>query len=598
MADQGADFGFVGGAYEAPDLLQDAQRLINWYVEYDPSINAKEPIALLGTPGLAPLFSCFISSGANVRGAWVLPGNTQMLVACGNVVSLVTVTTAATQASLPQFTVTQVGFLQTNNGRVVIRDNGTLFNGLGGYAVLVDGQYGYFYQLSGTTRVVTFGGNVTIGSPTITFPVGVTVPNYLIVSAGPITDSAGAIPATTIQSISFTANTITLNANAGANATADTFSLTIPMFGQILDPAFLAASRVVFTEGWLGFNQVGTRTFFTNAPQPYTMTFAGAFYALKDSSTDNLITMMENNREWWEIGERTSEVWYNAGGANFAWSRLPGIGPQIGCSAQHSIARVGNNLAWLARIGEAGENVVILTEQYGWRRVSTHAIEHAISSYPLVSDAIGDCYEEEGHLIYQLTFPTADVTWCLDVTVYDLSQGKLGWFQRLSWDPDKAVYHRHRANCMANFADVLMVGDYITGQFHQQSRQIYTEVNNIGVQGAPLRCQRRTPHIWDKGKRQRLFAASMQIEFTPGVGLQFGQGSSPQVMIRWSNDGGFTWSNEHWVTIGSAGQTKNRALLRRLGQFRDRVWEANFSDPVARDIIGATMFGEAEEDAA
>ena len=31
------DFGFVGGAYEAPSIYQDAQELINWYCETDPT---------------------------------------------------------------------------------------------------------------------------------------------------------------------------------------------------------------------------------------------------------------------------------------------------------------------------------------------------------------------------------------------------------------------------------------------------------------------------------------------------------------------------------------------------------------------------------
>jgi hypothetical protein len=70
-------------------------------------------------------------------------------------------------------------------------------------------------------------------------------------------------------------------------------------------------------------------------------------------------------------------------------------------------------------------------------------------------------------------------------------------------------------------------------------------------------------------------------------------GVIPQVMLRWSNDGGFTWSNEHWASIGRAGQTKNRAMWRQLGQARDRVWEVVITDPVQRDIIGATLFAEA-----
>lgn len=585
---EGEDIGFVGGAYEAPNINQDAQRLINWYVEIDPSTHAKEPIGLLGTPGLNPIISSLITGP--VRGAWVLPGNLQCLFVVSNLVYVATVTAAATQISIAQFAVTQVGTLLTNNGRVVIRDNGPLFNGLGGYAVLVDGTYGYFYQLTGASKNITFTGNLTVSSSTISFSGGALVPNTLLVSSGIIVDGAAALPAnTTITAISFTLNTITLNNPALANQTADIFTLTIPAFGQILDPAFLGADRIAFIEGWLIFNQPGTRTFYTNAPVAYTLAFAGAFYALKDSTTDNLNTLFEQNRELWLLGDTHSEVWYNAGGANFAFSRLPGVGPRIGCAAKHSIAAVGAEYCWLGRIGEQGENVVVMTNQYSWTRVSTHAIEHAIAGYPLVSDAIGDSFEEEGHLFYQLTFPTADVTWCLDITTYEASGGKLGWFQRLSWNSNTGTYHRHQANCMVNFADVRMAGDYTSGQIHQQSRQFFTDAGNV------LRCQRRTPHVWSRRNRKRIFFSSLQIEFKAGVGLQTGQGSNPQCMLRWSDDGAQSWGGEMWAPIGLAGDTLNRAMWFQLGAARDRVWEANYSDPTLRDIIGATLFGEPEE---
>jgi hypothetical protein len=582
-----ADFDFVGGSSTYPMSLQDAQACINWFVELDEDPKAKMPKALLGAPGLAPLFSLFQSQGSNVRGSWGLPGNLACLFVCGNVVSLAIVTVPATQNAIAQFSISQIGFLLTNSGRVVIRDNGVLFNNLGGYAVLVDGQYGYFYALSGAARTATFTANATSGSPTITFPVGVLVPNFLLISPA-VTISGPNLPLTTFQSISFTANTITVNTNATGNGTGDTFTVTINTFGQLTDPAFLGADRVAFIEGWLIFNQPGSRTFYTNAPVPYTLTFAGAFYALKDSSTDNLVTLFENNRELWLIGERTTEVWYNSGGTNFAFSRLPGIGPQMGCSAKHSIARVGPNLAWLGR-NEQGENIVVMTNQYAIGRVSTHAIDFALSGYPQISDALGDCYEELGHIMYVLTLPTADVTWCLDFVTYEATGGRYGWWQRLSWNANTGTYHRHIGNTYVNFANLRMWGDYQTGQVHMQSRAVYTD------NGAPLRSLRRTPHIWQRETRKRIFQASLQIEFTPGVGLQFGQGSTPQVMVRFSDDGGFSYGGENLLSIGAAGETRNRALWFQVGESRDRVWEASITDPVPRDIIGATLFGEAED---
>ena len=578
MIQQGSDWGFIGPAYAAPMLLQDAETCINWYPEVSENQGSKMPIALLGCPGLNPVASTITGP---VRGFWPLPGNTQALVVVAASVYLLTIQTPATQTSEPIFATSYVGALLTNFGPVTIRDNGPVFGGKGGFAVIVDGQYAYYYLISGIAQTINFTASVVELSAVITPASG--IPNGLVIGAGvTVTDTAGAITAgTSIASVDFNALTITLSQAAAGTVPTDSITVNIPVFGQITDPAMLPASRVAFIEGWLIFSQPNTRTFFTNATTPYTLLFAGSFYALKDSSSDNLVTLFENNRELWLIGERTSEVWYNAGGVNFAFGRIPGIGPQIGCSALNSITRLGPNLAWLAK-NEQGENMVVQTNQYTWQRISNHAIEHAIASYPVISDAIGYAYEEEGHFFYVLTFPTADVTWVFD------GQTNM-WHQRASYDPVAGIYHRHRGNCFMDFADVRLVGDYTSGQIHQMSRAFYTDA------GTPLRCQRRAPHVWSNSDRLRVFHGWLQVEFTPGVGLATGQGSNPQAMLRWSNDGGFSWSNEHWTTIGAQGETRNRAIWRRLGRARDRVYELDYSDPTQRDIIGVTLMFEPEE---
>lgn len=579
----GVDPGLVGPCYQAAMTLQDAENCINAYLEVAEVDGAKEPVALLGAPGLNAILS---TQTGQSRGAWVLPGGTQALVVTSNTVYLVTMTVPATQTSIAQFSVASVGTLLTNSGPVVMRDNGVISNGRGGYVFIVDGQYWYYYRIGGAGSV-SFTAGVTNASVTITLP-GALPAGLIISPAAVLSESGGLIPAGTyISSINYSAPSITMTAAAtGTNATT-TITLSVAAFGQITDPGVLAADRLAFIEGWIIANAAGSRTFFTTGPVPYSNTFPATFFALKDSSTDNLITLYENSRELWNIGERTSEVWFESGGQNFAFSRVPGVGPQIGCSAKHSITRLGNSLVWLGK-NEQGENIVVATSEYGWERISNHGIEHAISQYPLVSDAIGYAFEEEGHAFYMLTFPTADQTWVFDA-IASKNLGKMCWYQWLSFDPVLGVYHRHPSNWFMNLQNLRLVGDYQTGQIHQMSRQFYT--NN----GSPLRMQRRAKHVWNKADRERVFQSSLQIEFTPGVGLQTGQGSNPQVMVRWSNDGGFTWSNEYWLPIGSAGQTRNRAKINRLGQARDRVYEVNYSDPTPRDIIGATLFGETED---
>jgi hypothetical protein len=578
---QAIDPGIVGPSYQAPMTLQDAENAINWYLEVAEVDGAKEPVALLGTPGLNPIITT--QTGA-VRGCWVLPGGQQALAVVANTLYLINTQVAATQTNIAQFTVTSVGTLLTNAGPVCIRDNGVVSNAKGGYAFIVDGTYWYYYAIIGIPNTVTFTGGVTSTSTTISLPG--TLPAGLIISPNAVLSGTFIPAGTTIASIDYNTPAITMSLAATGTSASGTITLTVAPFGQITDPGALPANRLAFLEGWIIANQVGTRTFFTTGPTPYTQTFPGSYFALKDSSTDNLITLFENTRELWMVGERTSEVWFNAGGANFPLSRVPGVGPQIGCSAFASITRMGPSLVWLAK-NEQGENMVIQTQQYGWQRISNHAMETALASYPVVSDAIGYCYEEAGHIFYMLILPTADTTWTYDATASDWLK-KPCWHQRLSFDVGTGTYHRHRSNCFMDFQNLRLVGDYQSGQIHQMSRNFYTDAGNV------LRAQRRTKHIWKKAERTRVFQSSLQIEFTPGVGLQVGQGSSPQAMLRWSNDGGFSWSQELWRPIGKAGETKNRAKWNRLGFARDRVFEVNFSDPTPRDIIGATLFLEAE----
>lgn len=569
-----ADFGFVGSSYESADFYQDCERSINYFPEFSQNDKPKMPVALLGAPGKNPIIQ-FSVVGA-VRGSWVLPGGTSAIYVSGNTAYLVTMTVPPTQNAIAQFSTTIIGTLLTNSGQVCIRDNGP-----GGYAVLVDGQYGYYYRIAGAGST-TFSVTSSLGSTTLN--VIAPFPSDLIVGSI-ISDGGTIIPANTTV-ISKSINGLTLEmSNIALGSASFTATMTLAAWGQITDPDFFGADRIAFIDGWLLFNEPGTQNFYSNAPVPYTLLFDGLYFALKDSSSDNLITLEENNRELWLIGERTSEIWYDQGGAAFAFARVPGAAPQIGCAAVQSIARVGDSLMWLG-LSERGQSIVVKTSGYSWEPVSTEAIAYQISKYPLVSDAFAFSYEEGGHMFYVLTFPTADKTWVYDMTSSALA-GRPIWHERASYDAATGTFHRDRANCFANFQNLRLVGDYQSGEVHQLSREFYDDA------GEPLVAVRRCRHIWAPETRERVFHGRLQIDFAPGVGLQTGQGEDPQAMLRWSDNAGASFGNEHWTTIGKAGKMRNRAIWRRLGQGWDRVYEVRVSDPVKRDVVGATLRAEA-----
>lgn len=102
-----------------------------------------------------------------------------------------------------------------------------------------------------------------------------------------------------------------------------------------------------------------------------------------------------------------------------------------------------------------------------------------------------------------------------------------------------------------------------------------------------IRRLRRAPHI--SREAMRLGFDKFTLELETGLGLTTGLGSDPQIMLRFSDDGGQTWTSERWVSAGLIGRYKARPIWRRLGQSRDRVFEIVVTDPIPWRIIGADL---------
>lgn len=363
-----------------------------------------------------------------------------------------------------------------------------------------------------------------------------------------------------------------------------TYNLSTQAFAQITQAQFTSfggASTVAYIDGWWIFSKPNSQIFYTNAPI-YSTSFDATYFALKDGASDNLMAIIDNKEELWLIGERTTEIWYNAGGQYFPFQRLAGNLQQFGCKAIYSFARLKSGaedaLIWLGR-SERGENIVLKTQGFTTQVVSTPAVSDAISTYTITSDAIGYSYEEDGHEFYVLTFPNADRTWVYDSTV----PPEFAWHQRLSYDPYANQYHRHRSNCFMNFGGMRIVGDYQNGVLYQMTRAAYTDA------GWPIRCQRKSPFIWDKDNRERMHMASLQVEFSPGQGNASGMGTTPQAKLRISRDYGTTFGTPIYAAMGAIGQFVNRCIWRKLGWTRGTVAEIEVIDPVKRDIVGVTL---------
>lgn len=344
------------------------------------------------------------------------------------------------------------------------------------------------------------------------------------------------------------------------------FTLATNVFAQITDPDFPDADRIAFQDGYFIVNDGDTGSFFiTNL---YGTAVNPLDFATAEGAPDPLISLICDHRELWLFGDESTEVWFNSGATAFPFERINGSFIEMGCAAAHSVAKADNSVFWLSQ-DKRGQGHVVRAQGYQPQIVSTRAVEFAIGGYATISDAIAYTYQQEGHTFYVLTFPSANATWCLDI-----STGL--WHERMYWD---GTENRHRSNCYAFAFGRHLVGDHSNGKIYELDLDTYTD------DGAEIRAIRRTQHQPAQGNR--LFWSALQVDMESGVGLATGQGSDPQMMLRWSDDGGKTWSNEHWRDMGSIGEYSKRVIWRRLGQSFNRVYEVVITDPVKRVIIDA-----------
>lgn len=395
--------------------------------------------------------------------------------------------------------------------------------------------------------------------------------NYVATLIGTVSTDVGTGPV----SIADNGNQMFL-AFGDAAGTSYIYNATTSAFAQITDPDFPGASSVGFIDGYFVFAQPNSQKLWVTALLDGT-SIDPLDFASAEGAPDDIVSVLVDHREIWVFGAKSTEVWYNAGGPDFPLERIAGAFNELGCIARYSPVKLSNIVFWLGT-NDQGQGIVYRTNGYRGVRISTHAIEREIQSYSVISDAIGSSYQQDGHLFYMLTFPTVGKTW-----VYDLTTQL--WHERAAWV--NGAYTRHRANCVVNFNGTILVGDYQNGKVYEYSLTTYDD------DGAPQRWLRswRALPVGDNTLK-RTAHHNLQLDCEAGVGLVTGQGSDPQVMLRWSDDGGHTWSNEYWRSMGPIGETGKRVIWRKLGmtlKLRDRVYEISGSDPVKIAINGAEL---------
>lgn len=290
-------------------------------------------------------------------------------------------------------------------------------------------------------------------------------------------------------------------------------------------------------------------------------------YATAETRSDNLVRTIASNGQLWLIGEKTTEVWSSTGANDLPFQRMSGAYIPMGCIAKNSVCQFGGALVWLSQT-EHGSAQIVMTEGYGAKRISNHAIESEISRYSTIQDAYSYAYQQDGHAFFVISFPSAQKTWCFDAITQM-------WHERSFYNLETWQHEHHRTNTHCFFNGEHLVGDRENGKIYRLCPQCKTDDHSMILR------ERITPVINPQGQRLRF----TELELIMQTG-QMGN-SDPQILLSWSDDRGRSWSTERQTSIGKIGEFKHRVVFRRLGQSFNRVFRLRVSDASQFIVLGA-----------
>lgn len=353
-------------------------------------------------------------------------------------------------------------------------------------------------------------------------------------------------------------------------------------FGAIIDPSFYGADIVKFLDTFFVFNRPVTNQFYISLSMvDFTLLTTGTSFdpldiAAKSGNADPIVTILVIQKNLWLIGALTTEPWIGTGAADFYFQQVQGTFINHGCIAPYSASSIDVIGFWLMQDLQ-GKNIIMRTKGYDVEEVSTPYLVSQFNTYETTEDAIGMMLQIEDHAFYILVFPTANITWAMELTTGY-------WFQLAKWNTELSQFDRYRANnCCFAFGSNL-IGDYSTGKVYKLNAQLATDG------GDNMKFVRTFLHMVGP-EFQRVIYKNASLNIEPGtstkpVGSE-DDDNEPEIFLSWSDDRGKTFNTPIAQSMGREGEYLTDPQWNRLGYARDRVFKAEWNGPVITALNGA-----------
>jgi hypothetical protein len=347
-------------------------------------------------------------------------------------------------------------------------------------------------------------------------------------------------------------------------------SVTLPYTGPVGVP--------VYQDTYGLLSQPGTFNIWQSNINDFT-TWDSLNFTTEDGNAEPIVALATIHDQVVVLKQYSTCFYANAGLNGFAFQRLPGIYPGIGCVSAQSVAVLDDTLIFLGSTWNGAAKVYMM-RGYEPVEVSTYAIEHTIGEYTTTSDAIGWSYSQEGHPFYVISFPSGGETWVVDLK--ETGKMKVGvWHQRASFA--NGQFGLYAGNCAVRFNETVLMGDYSNGNIYRLTLEENTDAG----------ATRKWLRSWLAAGPAKYGTQKINwLDIQMATGSDVDPNTNPQMIFRQSYDNGANWSAERFIPAGKSGQNALGVHITRLGaggrsMNQTRAFELSSTDDFRVELLGA-----------
>ena len=332
---------------------------------------------------------------------------------------------------------------------------------------------------------------------------------------------------------------------------------------EVAVPDGARVSDVTSLDNYVIVGIEGTNKFYWINPGG--LTIDGLSFASAERNPDDIVTLTAVGDELWVIGQSTIEIFTDSGDINAPFVRIPGRVYQIGCQDKHSVVRtLKDTLPCLIWVTPSKE--VVLAQGIP-SKISNESIEELLKTS---STFTAWSFRTSKHDFYALTTDTVTV-------VYDITNS--AWYRWSSYGQAtwKAVFG-------VQINDTIFAVNANNGETYQLS------FDNKDLATDFLVCE--VGGFIPNPTNSPMLCNSITLLLNYGFSSSYAQ--NPIIELRWSDDGGATWSTYMQGTTGVRGRYDTDVRYRSLGKIvkPGRYIELRFSEIQTFRLDGAVMNDE------